>query len=219
MNFNKIDIESWSRKPYFQQYFENTPCTYSLTANLDITTLLMNIKNENIKLYPTMIYVITTIVNRHQEFRTALDENGNVGIWDEMNPSYTVFQKDSETFSNIWTEYNLDFSKFYESYLKDIEMYGNIKEFSPKPNIQKNTFPISSIPWTTFTGFNLNLYAGAKYLLPIFTMGKYFTQQGKILLPISVQVHHAVCDGFHVARFINECQQMINGYNINMNVR
>lgn len=212
MNFNKIDIENWSRKPYFEQYLKNRPCTYSLTANLDITSILKYIRNENIKLYPAMIYMITTIVNRHEEFRTSIDENGNVGIWDEMNPSYTVFQKDSETFSNIWTEYNSDFNKFYESYLKDIEMYGNIKEFCPKPDAPKNTFPISSIPWITFTGFNLNLYAGANYLLPIFTMGKYFTQEGKTLLPISVQVHHAVCDGFHVSRFINECQEIINEY-------
>lgn len=48
------------------------------------------------------------------------------------------------------------------------------------------------------------------YLLPIFTIGKYFEQNGIIRLPIAIQVHHAVCDGFHVGRFIEELQEAMN---------
>ncbi len=44
--------------------------------------------------------------------------------------------------------------------------------FSRKENIPPNVFPISSIPWTSFTGFNIN--NDADYLLPIITCGKYF---------------------------------------------
>lgn len=28
------------------------------------------------------------------------------------------------------------------------------------------------------------------------------------MLPLAVQVHHSVCDGFHVARLINELQEI-----------
>lgn len=31
-------------------------------------------------------------------------------------------------------------------------------------------------------------------------MGKYYTQGDKVLMPLAIQVHHAVCDGFHVGR-------------------
>lgn len=43
------------------------------------------------------------------------------------------------------------------------------------------------------------------------TLGKYYEEDGKILLPLAVQVHHAVCDGFHICRFVNELQELING--------
>lgn len=79
-----------------------------------------------------------------------------------------------------------------------------------KPNTPENTFPISMIPWTSFEGFNLNLKNGYDYLLLIFTMGKYYYENDKIILPLSIQVHHAVCDGFHTCRFLNELQEMIN---------
>lgn len=212
MKFNLIDIEYWNRKPYFEHYLNSVRCTYSMTANIEITYLLHEIKLKNLKLYPTLIYILSTVVNNHKEFRTCFDENGNLGYWDSMSPSYTIFHKENETFSSIWTEYDESFLRFYTAYIDDIKTYGNIMEFTPKINEPANTFPISSIPWVSFTGFNLNIYNDGKYLLPIFTTGKYFEQNSKIFIPISIQVHHAVCDGYHISRFINEVQELILNY-------
>lgn len=39
MQFTKIDINNWTRKEYFDHYFGNTPCTYSMTVKLDISKL------------------------------------------------------------------------------------------------------------------------------------------------------------------------------------
>mgnify|MGYP003618696566 CR=1 FL=1 len=208
MNFHLIDIEQWERKPYFQHYSHSVKCTYSITANIEITELLHEIRRKNLKLYPVLLYILTTVVNKHQEFRTCFDQNGKLGYWDTMNPSYTIFHKENESFSSIWTTYHKDFSSFYANYLDDIKHYGDIMEFQSKPNTPNNTFPVSSIPWVSFTGFNLNIYNDAEFLLPIFTLGKYFEQNGKVLIPLSIQVHHAVCDGYHVSRYINEVQEL-----------
>ncbi len=206
MEFRIINKETWDRKEYFEHYFLGIPCTYSMTVKLDIT----KIKNSNQKLYPTMLYYITKVVNRHSEFRTSFDVNGQLGIFNEMLPCYTVFNKDTETFSNIWTEYSEDYEVFCELYEKDIKEFGSAKGMMSKPNIPINIFPVSMIPWATFEGFNLNLQKGYNYLLPIFTMGKYYEEKNKYILPLAIQVHHAVCDGFHVCRFVNELQELIN---------
>ena len=79
-----------------------------------------------------------------------------------------------------------------------------------RPNTPANTFPVSMIPWASFSGFNLNLQKGYDYLLPIFTMGKFYQENGKTLLPLAVQVHHGVCDGFHLCRFVTELQDLLN---------
>ena len=93
---------------------------------------------------------------------------------------------------------------------KDIDAYGERKGMFAKPNPPENTFPVSMIPWTSFEGFNLNLKKGYDYLLPIFTFGKYYEEGGKYYIPLSIQVHHAVCDGFHVCRFLDELQDLLN---------
>ena len=99
MVFEKIDKNSWNRKEYFDHYFASVPCTYSMTVKVDIT----QIKEKGMKLYPAMLYYIAMIVNRHSEFRTAINQDGELGIYDEMIPSYTIFHNDTETFSSLWT--------------------------------------------------------------------------------------------------------------------
>ena len=97
MVFEKIDRSSWKRNEYFEHYFTNIPCTYSMTVKLDIT----QIKKKQMKLYPAILYYLTTIVNHHSEFRTAINQAGELGTYDEMIPSYTIFHEDTETFSNF----------------------------------------------------------------------------------------------------------------------
>lgn len=209
--FQKIDRSTWKREEYFNHFLSNVPCTYSMTVQLDITRL----RENKLKLYPTMLYLLSTVVNSHEEFRTALDSLGAVGIYDTLIPCYTVFNKESEMFSNIWTSYNQNYKSFCAEYENDIQQYGSIEHIVAKPNIPENTFSVSMIPWASFDGFNLNIQKGYNYLLPIFTMGKFKVVNGQCLLPLAVQVHHAVCDGFHVSRFINELQEMIQTFPVN----
>ena len=206
MTFEKIDRDTWVRKEYFEHYFSNIPCTYSMTVRLDITQIV----KQQVKLYPAMLYYLTTVVNRHSEFRTAFNENNELGIYSEMIPCYTVFHKDTEAFSNIWTNYTPNFEEFCNAYENDILQYVNEKGMTAKTNVPSNYFNVSMIPWATFEGFNLNLQKGYDYLKPIFTIGKYYQETGRTLIPLATQVHHAVCDGFHVCRLIDELQELIN---------
>lgn len=210
MKFTKLNINNWKRKEYFEHYFNNVPCTYSMTVKLDITNIIKN----KLKLYPTMIYYLTMLVNRYDEFKTCLNNEGELGIYDEMIPCYTIFHKESQTFSNVWTNYTADYREFIELYNQGLMMYRDNLKMMAKPHLPQNSFPISMIPWTTFEGFNLNLQKGYDYLLPIFTMGKYYHDHDKIILPLAIQVHHAVCDGYHLCRFINELQDEIDKMNI-----
>lgn len=166
--FKLIEKNTWKRKPYFDHYFGQIRCTYSITVNIDIS-VVMSFKNKNrTKLYPLLIYVLTKAVNNHEEFRTAINDKGELGVWDTLLPCYTVFHEENETFSNIWTVWNDDLMTFLSNYERDMEMFGGNYGIDAKPDTPANTFPVSSLPWTTFTGFNLNIFADGSFLLPIF---------------------------------------------------
>ena len=69
----------------------------------------------------------------------------------------------------------------------------------PSPARPGNTFDVSMLPWTDFSGFNIKLYDPRMYMLPIFTLGQASRQEGKVTIPLAIQIHHAVCDGYHIA--------------------
>ncbi len=211
MTFNKVDIDTWNRKEIYSKYLNDIPCSYSMTVNIDITKLLTQAKKQNIKFFPSILFAISRMVNEHKEFRMDINENGEVGYYTSSNPYFTIFHEKQEIFTNVWTEYSENFNIFLENYFHDMSIYQNNYSLS-KPLKNKNIFTISVIPWATFTGFNLNLQKGYTYFPPIFTLGKYYTENDKVLLPLSIQVHHAVCDGFHLARFINDLQSFIDGF-------
>lgn len=208
MIFNKIDLENWNRKETYTYYLKSVPCTYSMTLNLDITEFLHSMKVKNIKVFPALLYAISHTVNKYKEFRMDLDEHNNIGYYEISNPCFTVFHDETESFTNVWTEYSSDYLEFIRNYTNDMNHY-QADSINSKPLVDTNTFNVSCIPWTNFTGFNLNLQKGYDYLAPIFTIGKYFSHGEKTLVPLAVQVHHAVCDGFHLSRFLNELQDFI----------
>lgn len=205
MAFHLIDLSSWERKEFYNHFINEVTCSYSTTVSLDITPL------KNTRLYPAMIWMLTKAVNLMPEFRTALTVEG-VGIYDDLHPSYTVFNEKNKNFSEIWTEFNPDYNIFLSSYEADTKEYSSSTNYEPKPGRPSNSFDISMIPWFTFTSFNLNIHGDGKYLLPIFTLGKYYDDKDKRLIPLSIQVHHAVCDGYHVAEFIEILQSMISQF-------
>lgn len=205
VGYTVVDLSQWGRKEHFEAFQSFAQCTFSQTVQLDITSLLKTVKQNGYKFYPTFIYIISLLVNKHAEFRMAM-KDGELVIWDSVNPGYTIFHEQTETFSSLWSYYHKDINHFLKTYSEDIAQYGDDLAYFPKEFIE-NMFFVSANPWVSFTSFNLNVANINNFFAPVFTIGKYYTQGDKVLMPLAIQVHHAVCDGFHIGRLLNEIQQ------------
>ena len=205
MAFRLIDMESWPRREFYEHFIKEVRCTYSAVVNIDITAL------RGQKLYPAMIWLLTRTVNDMPEFRTSLTAEG-LGIYDDMHPMYTVFNKENKNFSGIWSWFSEDYGEFLKSYEADAAEYSKSTCYAPKDGTPPNSFNISMVPWLEFTGFNINIFDEGKFLLPVFTMGKFFERDGRRLLPLAIQVHHAVCDGYHMGLFVEKLQGYVDAF-------
>ncbi|ATF49639.1 chloramphenicol O-acetyltransferase [Citrobacter werkmanii] len=205
--YTPVNLSRWARKEHFEVFQTFAQSTINQTVLLDITALLKHIKEVGWKFYPTIIFLLSKVVNRHTEFRMAIKDNKLV-IWNEVHPSYTIFHNETETFSSLWSHYDGNIHHFQHVYAEDMARYGNNLSYWPKGESLENIFFVSAIPWVSFTSFNINVANMQNFFSPMFTIGKYYNQDGKVMLPLAVQVHHSVCDGFHVARLINELQEI-----------
>ncbi len=222
MRFEKIEMQTWPRAATYQHYMRDVPCTYSMCVSWDITAIKAQTDALGLKLFPVLLYGLSTVVNQHKEFRMGLDHEKQPGYYDIVHPSYTVFHPQSESFTVTWSAFDNNFAGFYQRYLQDAQRALQHQEgfesaaqpVSQLPITPPNLFDVSCIPWASFTSFHLNIKPGYEHLLPIFTLGQFTQQAGNIQLPLAIQVHHAACDGFHVARFVKELQTWTEDFSV-----
>ena len=182
----------------------------SLTVDINVAPLITYTKKNALKFYPAMIWVVSKVINSHDEFKYSWDADGNLIRWDSISPSYTVFNRDDEFFSKFVTEYTDDIFEFYQRTVDDQRKYQ--EERAIIGNQPQNFFDVSCLPWVKYKHFDVHVFDEGKFLAPVLTWGKYEVQNGNALMPLTMNIHHAVADGFHLSRFFNEVQELIDSY-------
>lgn len=210
MNYTKVDIDEWSRGSLFQFYIEKMRIVMSLTVDINVAPLITYAKKNDLKFYPAMIWVVSKVINSHDEFKYSWDTDGNLIRWDSISPSYTIFNRDDECFSKFATEYTDDIFEFYQRTVDDQRKYQ--EERAIIGNQPQNFFDVSCLPWVKYKHFDVHVFDEGKFLAPVLTWGKYEAQNGNALMPLTMNIHHAVADGFHLSRFFNEVQELIDSY-------
>ena len=208
--FNPIDKATWAMAQQFYYYTEMAPTTYTINVTLDVTVLRKTLKAINFKFFPAYLYLVTTAISKQQELRIAM-QIGVLGYWDCLTPAYPQFHDDDKTTSLLWTEYDDDFQTFYERYIEDTNTHGNSHGIlSTKGVPLPNSYVISCIPWFTFNSFSLHNHGIKDYFVPSFEAGGFVENNGKVSMPLSVTVHHATPDGYHLKVFLEELQRAMN---------
>ena len=210
MNYTKVDIDEWSRGSLFQFYIEKMRIVMSLTVDINVAPLITYTKKNALKFYPAMIWVVSKVINSHDEFKYSWDTDGNLIRWDSISPSYTIFNRDDECFSKFVTEYTDDIFEFYQRTVDDQRKYQ--EERAIIGNQPQNFFDVSCLPWVKYKHFDVHVFDEGKFLAPVLTWGKYEVHNGNALMPLTMNIHHAVADGFHLSRFFNEVQELIDSY-------
>ncbi len=208
MNFTKIDLETWGRKENYNWFTKKNRRTISMTLNVDATNIIKKIKRFKLRHYPTFVYMISKVLNSNDEFKTSYDEYGNLGIYDVIHPRYPIFHENDKRLSILWTEYSDNFEIFYDRFTNDINIYGENRSMAARGQFPPNCFDVSSLPWSSFTSFDCSPVGDAVWLVPFVMVGKFFEFGEKLLLPVSISVHHATCDGYHVSMFFKKLEEL-----------
>jgi chloramphenicol O-acetyltransferase type A len=211
MIFTEINMKTWERKEHFLHYDQQVNCYHCTTYNINVKNLLKNIHKNKYNFYRTFIYIVSKTINSIENFKIGIDKNNIVGYYDFISPSYLIFHEDTKTFSCAFTEYNNNFEIFYKNISEDIEKYKIEHKFIAM-DIPKNSFDISCLPWIKYNSINLEIPLNHKHYAPIITWGKYEKEWNKVNMPLTIQINHAVADGYHIGLFFNGVQKICNEF-------
>lgn len=208
MNYTAVDLDKWSRGHLFTFYIQKMRIVMSLTVDIDVTNLKEYSKKTGMKFYPLMLWIVSKVINRHDEFKYGWAGNGTLIKWDYVSPSYADFHAEDENFIKMVTEYSDDLIEFYGRVMSDREKHKDDR--AVLNNQPLNFFDVTCLPWVKYKHFDLHVFDEGKFLAPVVTWGKYEEENGKLIMPLTMNIHHAVADGFHLSRFFGEVQQLIN---------
>ena len=208
MQYEKVDLTAWKRADVFRYYMRDARLVMSLTVDIDVSPLLRFIRGKEMKFYPVMMWVVSRAVNAQEAFRYALNDAGELIRWDAVSPYYAHFHPEDEMFTRICTPHAETLDAFYAQFMRDRERFDGKRGFDVEA--PPNVFDVSCLPWVRYRHFDVQVFDDGKFLAPTVVWGKYEEENGKWILPVTMRVHHAVADGYHLSRFFADVQQFIN---------
>jgi len=200
-----IDTENWKRKDHYNYFKQLDYPHFNICGNLDITNFYKYIRENELPFFISFLYAAVKTANDIEEFKLRIRE-GMVIEHDTVSPSFTVMT-DDEVFSFCTSDFKAEFKDFKTSTLKEIEKVKNNVNIDDEPG-RDDLLYITSIPWVSFTNITHPINMSPVDSIPRISWGKYFTENNKIKIPLSVQVHHALVDGVHVGQYFNLLQEI-----------
>ena len=200
-SYRVIDRQTYYRKGVFRHFSEDCKCSTSMTARVDVTELVEWSRKTGTKFYINFLYLLTRVLNSREDYRMGyLWQTGELICYDQINPTQYVFHEDTETCTPVYTTYTPDYALFYRNALADVEKAKQTREYGLDAANHPNWFDASFIPWLSYDSLNIELPDGHLYFAPIVYWGKYREENGRLMMPVSVRLNHAIADGYLIAK-------------------
>ena len=211
MGYRVIDRETYYRKGVFRHFSEDCKCSTSMTARIDVTALAEHSRRAGTKFAVNFLYILSKVLNSRDDYRMGyLWQTDELICYDVIHPTQYVFHEDTETCTPVYTTYCENYAAFYAGAVADIERAKATREYGLDAANHPNWFDASYIPWLSYDAMNIELPDGYLYFSPIVNWGRYREENGRLMMPVSVRLNHAIADGFLVANVFRLLQREID---------
>ncbi len=184
-----------------------------MTARIDVTELANYSRKTNTKFYLNFLYLLSKVMNSREDYRMGyLWQTDELICYDTVNPTQYVFHDDTETCTPVYTEYSENYAVFYSNAYADLERAKKTREYGLDSVNHPNWFDASYISWLSYDSLNIELPDGYLFFAPIINWGKYREENGKLVMPVSVRLNHAIADGYLVANVFRLLHQEIEAF-------
>lgn len=203
----EIDFENWERRATFEFFKDYKDPFFNMAANLDVSRLYRFCKKNGFPFSIAALYFSIATANEIREFRFRMIGE-KIVEFDRIEATQTVLNDDN-SFSFCYFPMKATLEEFVLSGLKSREKYRQLKSF----DVEKDRIDLiyySVIPWISFTSFKHANSGDHRQTVPRMVFGKMFEDRDRRLIPFSVEVHHALMDGYHVGRYFNLFQEKLD---------
>lgn len=205
-----INIDTWKRKEHYRFFKDFTEPFFGITANLNCTRAYRRAKEKNVSFFLYYMHKSLLAVNAIEEFGYRTETNGDVVHYDQIHGSTTTMNA-NEMFAFAFLRYSSNFEEFCEQASREIAHVKTLTTMNlTEENARPDVIHYSTIPWVSFTGLTHDRNLAVPDSIPKLTFGKFFKEGEKLLLPLYVNVHHGMMDGYHVGKYFKLFQELLD---------
>lgn len=200
-----INIETWHRKEYFEWFRQFDEPFWSLTADIEITSLYERAKKSNAPFSLYMQHTILQAINSVDEFKYRI-EGQNVVFFERIHIS-PVVARDDHSYGCSFVEYTENIDDFVRNSLEAQEYVKSIKGLNITSD-HIDTIHYSTHPWTQFTSLTRTRKFNNPDSCPKISTGKFYEKNGKLMIPICTAAHHGFVDGYHTGMLYKRIEEI-----------
>jgi chloramphenicol O-acetyltransferase type A len=200
----KLDIDQWSRRDHFNFFRQFEEPFFGVCVNIDCTAAYRKAKESNVSFFLYYLYQSLAAANAIEPFRYRI-KNDEVWVYDRVNASPTINRPDG-TFGFSYMDYYESLEDFIGYAQQEIARVQGSTGLIPAIS-GENVIHYSSIPWINFTQLSHARSFSFKDSCPKISFGKMTEENGRRTMPVSIHVHHALMDGYHVGQYVELFQE------------
>lgn len=201
----KIDVENWNRQEQFNFFKSFDNPFFNITARISCTNIFYYAEKKKLSKFICCLYAVMRAVNETEEFRLRIEDD-DVVCFEKISAGAVVL-KDDKSFAFAYMEYAEDFDKFYDAAVKEVKRAREMDELVPSEK-NSNVIHLSVLPWIDFTSIQHPRKFGEDDSIPKLTLGKITESNGVRSMPINIEAHHALMDGYHVNNFLEKLDEI-----------
>ncbi|HVS83805.1 MAG TPA: chloramphenicol acetyltransferase [Pyrinomonadaceae bacterium] len=202
-----LDLANWARRDVFEFFRGFDKPYFNICTRLDVTNLLTFLRLcPNVSVSLAYHYFALRTANEIEPFRYRLRE-GKVIVHDVIHGGTTVLLP-NDSFTMAYFDYDEDFEKFVAEAKRAVEDAQSVGRFAVRLNDDARIH-FTTLPWFSFTSFSHARNWGQEDSVPKIAFGKFTQENDRILLPFSVEVHHALMDGLHVGQYMKSLEEAL----------
>lgn len=202
-----INLETWARRDHFNFFKQFEEPFFGLTVNIDCTHAYADAKEQGASFFLYYLHKALAAANAVEAFRYRIGGH-ELFLYDIVNASPTINRPDG-TFGFAYMDYHTDFNDFAAIAQEEITRVQNSKGLVPAVS-GENVIHFSSIPWVNFTSLSHARSFSFNDCIPKISFGKMTEANGLKTMPVSIHVHHALMDAYHVGLFVEQFQLLMN---------
>jgi chloramphenicol O-acetyltransferase type A len=202
-----LDVTNWPRRRLFEFFRGYDNPYFNVCTRLDVTRLLTLLRRRpGLSVSLTYHYFALRAANEVEPFRYRL-RDGRVLVHEIVHGGTTVLLP-NETFAFAYFNYEEDFGKFIGAAQQAVNLVRSGEDVF-RPRAGDDMIHFTTLPWVSFTSFAHARKNDPGDSVPKVAFGKFTEEGGRVLLPISVEVHHALMDGLHVGRYLTRLEEAL----------